>query len=183
MALWSNTDANTSAPKFAVAAGLGLAANGSTLFDATPVGVFGVTSDEQQVVQNTRGAHAGWVLEQVGTGGRAGRITTETLVAMGSMTGDGDAAVIKNTIITITSQPGNAANTVGGNASFNVAATSTPSASLAYQWYSNGAIVTGATSNTLNLTNIATQNNYYVIVSASGADSVQSSNGVLTITP
>lgn len=32
--------------------------------------------------------HAGWVLRTVGTGGRAGRITTETIVAMGSMSSD-----------------------------------------------------------------------------------------------
>jgi hypothetical protein len=32
--------------------------------------------------------HAGWVIRTVGTGGRAGRVQTETLVAMGSMTSD-----------------------------------------------------------------------------------------------
>lgn len=32
--------------------------------------------------------HAGWVKRTVGTGGRAGRVQTEVLVAMGSMTGD-----------------------------------------------------------------------------------------------
>ena len=32
--------------------------------------------------------HAGWVRRTVGTGGRAGRVQTEVLVAMGSMTGD-----------------------------------------------------------------------------------------------
>jgi hypothetical protein len=37
-----------------------------------------------------RGLHAGWVLRKEGTGGRAGRVHYETLVAMGSMTGDGD---------------------------------------------------------------------------------------------
>ena len=36
-----------------------------------------------------KGAHAGWVLRTVGSGGRAGRVQMETLVAMGSMTGDG----------------------------------------------------------------------------------------------
>jgi hypothetical protein len=34
-------------------------------------------------------AHAGWVNRVVGTGGRAGRVQYETLVAMGSITGDG----------------------------------------------------------------------------------------------
>ena len=33
-------------------------------------------------------AHAGWVVRKVGTGGRAGRVQYETLVAMGSITGD-----------------------------------------------------------------------------------------------
>jgi hypothetical protein len=32
--------------------------------------------------------HAGWVRRTVGTGGRAGRVQYETLVAMGSITGD-----------------------------------------------------------------------------------------------
>lgn len=56
MALWSNTDANTSAPKYAVAGGLGVAANGQTLYantvaDAfvtgTTIGVFGVAPNEK----------------------------------------------------------------------------------------------------------------------------------------
>lgn len=34
-------------------------------------------------------SHAGWVVRTEGTGGRAGRVQYETLVAMGSMTGDG----------------------------------------------------------------------------------------------
>ena len=37
-----------------------------------------------------RGSHAGWNLRIEGTGGRAGRVQYETLVAMGSMTGDGE---------------------------------------------------------------------------------------------
>jgi len=36
----------------------------------------------------TQVAHSGWVRRTVGTGGRAGRIQYETLVAMGSLTGD-----------------------------------------------------------------------------------------------
>lgn len=48
----------------------------------------------------SRGAsvtHAGWVVRTVGTGGRAGRVQYETLVAMGSMTGDGsDDTIFKD---------------------------------------------------------------------------------------
>lgn len=39
---------------------------------------------------SNKGAHAGWVLRTEGSGGRAGRVNVETLVAMGSMTSDGD---------------------------------------------------------------------------------------------
>lgn len=39
--------------------------------------------------QNKGVAHAGWVVRTVGTGGRAGRVQYETLVAMGTITGDG----------------------------------------------------------------------------------------------
>lgn len=38
--------------------------------------------------QGSGTAHAGWVLRKQGTGGRAGRVTTEVLVASGSITGD-----------------------------------------------------------------------------------------------
>jgi hypothetical protein len=41
-------------------------------------------------------AHAGWVLRTVGTGNRAGRVQYETLVAMGSMTGDGEDTIFKD---------------------------------------------------------------------------------------
>lgn len=42
-------------------------------------------------------AHSGWVLETIGSGGRAGRVQREVLVAMGSITGDataGDTALV-----------------------------------------------------------------------------------------
>jgi len=78
MSLWSNSDANTSAPKYAVAGGLGLSANGFTLYGNTradeyitdaAIGVFGVDTTEQGVAANPKGGHAGWVLLKQGTGG------------------------------------------------------------------------------------------------------------------
>lgn len=42
-------------------------------------------------------AHTGWVLRTVGTGGRAGRVQYETLVAMGgSLTTDGEDTILKD---------------------------------------------------------------------------------------
>lgn len=79
MALWSNTDANTSAPKYAVAGGLGSDANGFTTFGNTQisafvtdlsVGTFGVDSTEAQITTGEAPSiqHAGWNLRKVGVG-------------------------------------------------------------------------------------------------------------------
>lgn len=79
MALWSNTDANTSAPVYTVASGYGVSANGFTMYGNTTsgafatglaLGVFGVTPEEES---NTTGegpivTHAGWTLRKAGTG-------------------------------------------------------------------------------------------------------------------
>lgn len=60
--------------------------------------VVGDTATAEAVLSYTgHGApHAGWVLRTVGTGGRAGRVQYETLVAMGSITGDSDDTVFKD---------------------------------------------------------------------------------------
>ena len=105
MALWSSTDANTSAPKYAVAGGIGLSQNGQTLYanntsgafvTGLTVGVFGVDTTEIGLANNKTNhvTHSGWVLRKVGSGGRAGRVQNEVLVAMGSMvpSGETDAA-------------------------------------------------------------------------------------------
>lgn len=101
MSLWKSTDANTSAPKFALSQ-LNATANQSNMdliYDNTTanvivpgakIGVFGVDTTEQNVNGATKGGHAGWVLRKEGTGGRTGRVHIETLVAMGSMTSDGN---------------------------------------------------------------------------------------------
>lgn len=94
MSLWSTTDANTGAPKFAVAGGLGLSQNGNALYANTTanvfktgltIGVFGVDDTEIALANNktSKPAHTGWVLRKVGSGGRAGRVQTEVLVAGG----------------------------------------------------------------------------------------------------
>jgi hypothetical protein len=117
MPLWSNTDANTSVPKFApsyVKVG-NSQTNSNLLYGNTTTsafitnantGVFAVDTTEQRVSQTKAGGphpqHAGWVLVTSGTGGRAGRSTVETLVAMGSMgtdptSGANDNLVFANT--------------------------------------------------------------------------------------
>jgi hypothetical protein len=110
MPLWSNTDANTSAPKIVGVAGSsttsGLALYANTTSGAfiagQKVGIFGVDVTEQGLANNktTHGAHSGWNLVKQGTGGRSGRIQVETLVAMGSMisTTDGSPSANDDTV-------------------------------------------------------------------------------------
>lgn len=109
MPLWSNTDANTSVPKWApsLVSLSNTQANSNLIYANTTangfiagetVGVFGVDTTEQGVSTNPRGGHAGWVLVTTGSGGRAGRRHVETLVAMGSMTGDGGAVANDDTV-------------------------------------------------------------------------------------
>jgi hypothetical protein len=104
MSLWGNIDAANSAPVFGPTGGKGLTANTQLLYGNTTIattnselgcigqaiGVFGVDATEQAVPSANAnvGAHAGWIVRTQGTGGRAGRIQTETIVAMGSMTSD-----------------------------------------------------------------------------------------------
>jgi hypothetical protein len=201
MALWSNTDESASAPQFTVDVTSGN--TGVQAYNVTPIGTFGVDTNEAQAT-NVNG-HAGWVLRTEGSDGRAGRVTEETLVAMGSMTSDGsDDTPYPDARITIVTQPSGAsvvANTGGSNtATLSVVSTAVPSsATLAYQWqYDNsgtwGNVVnatpanttyTGITSSSLVIipTNVdANASVYRVIVSSTGADSVTSANAVLTVT-
>jgi hypothetical protein len=196
MALWSNSDANTSAPKYAVAGGYGLSETGQDLFDASAntagdasvLQVFGVDVAEQQATTTSQSGHAGWVLRQTGTGGRAGRVQVETLVAMGSMSGDDEDVVYPDYRIVISSQPQDTSNSVGGAASFSVTAATVPTGgSISYQWSvdANGSgsmvEISGATNSTLSLSDIATENLYRVVLSVTGADNVTSANAALTI--
>lgn len=69
----------------------GLTETGHRLVGETATAVATVNGTAQ------KGFHAGWVVRTEGTGGRAGRVQYETLVAMGSIAGDGaDDAVIKD---------------------------------------------------------------------------------------
>ena len=55
----------------------------------------GETATASAVISGPQGAaHAGWVLRTVGTGGRSGRVQYETLVAMGSLSGDDEDTIL-----------------------------------------------------------------------------------------
>jgi len=174
---------------------------GNTTADALitgiTVGQFGVDTAELRATRaaaEARPAHAGWVNRIEGSGGRAGRIQHEVLVAMGSMSGDAEDAAFPDYKITITTQPsGNTANTTAAQqATFRVVATSVPAgATLAYQWtYANGTSlgaganvgVTTAANLVVNSGVVTTNTSFKVAISTTGGDTVTSSNAVLTIT-
>jgi len=71
--------------------------------DNTTAGGFGLLGDTATAVAITGGAlhkgvaHAGWVVRKVGSGGRAGRVQYETLVASGTLTGT--ISAVANTVL------------------------------------------------------------------------------------
>ena len=219
MPSWGNNDNAANAPYWAVnstivnAAGVKAVAAGPTaanvalLFsNTTPnvytagetIGLFGVSAAEAAADLNT-GAHTGWVLRTTGSGGRAGRVQEEVLVAMNTMNGDDEDTTYKDAVITITSQPsnGSAANGAGNTVTFTVGTSVVPSGTtLTYYWQYNdgtvwantaaaGTFFTGNTSPTLtaNAANtFLTTFKVRAIVNAAGATSVTSANATITIT-
>lgn len=215
MPLWGNVDNAANSVIFA-AAQVNLTPNtdnqtllfGNTTADAfvtgATIGQFGFDTAEQEAVSGDSGvsgpAHAGWVLRTEGSGGRAGRVFYETLVAMGSMSGDAEDVVAPDYRISITTQPSN----VTGNSSnlqvvtFSVAGATTPAGgSVTYLWqytsdpgntatWATTAAVSGfsgQTTGTLSVNTAIIADNTLVraVVSASGATSVTSGAAELTV--
>jgi hypothetical protein len=170
---------------------------GNTTADAfitgLTVGQFAV-DDNEIAADGGKIAHTGWVLRTVGSGGRAGRVMTEVLVA-GGITTDAEDVVMPDYALRITSQPrANTANTSAGQtATFRVVGASTPAgATLSYAWtYANGdAIATNANVGVKTAANLVinsavqtTNASFKVTISSTGgAVNVVSSNATLTIT-
>jgi hypothetical protein len=160
MSSWGNNDNAANAPYWAVnstivnaadvksVAAAPTAANVALLYGNTTadvyttgetIGLFGVDAQEADVGN----VHTGWVLKTTGSGGRAGRVQQEVLVALSEMLSpDGDAQVYANVQITLTGPDGATvvANTSNANsATFTVSPTlvGNTSATLSYQWQVN----------------------------------------------
>lgn len=226
MPSWGNKDAAANAPYWAVNSTIApdnpnraapTAANVALLYANTTsgayttgetIGLFGIDSQEIAVLNN-KGAHTGWNLKTTGSGGRANRVTYETLVALSSFTSaDGDAQLFPNVSITlaVTAAASVVANTLYANsASFVVTPTLTgnTAAALTYQWQVNDAAgslgwtnvadetpantnYTGGTTATLLVKPADVDaNNYNFRVTVTAADqgvSATSANGTITVT-
>ncbi len=204
MSQWKNTDSAANSVYWAAAQFKTPAntANRAALYANTTADAFvpgmktGVfAADAAEAAAESAIAHAGWVLRTEGTGGRAGRVQYETLVAMGSISTDAEDTVLKDIKIFFTAQPVNS-SIVGANATtFSVTTDSTPpNATIAFQWQANtGAgfvdmIDEDAYSNTdtstLSISAGAGLNGiqYRVVATSSGANTITSRPAVLTVT-
>jgi hypothetical protein len=202
----AQTQANVAAPTAANVALLYGNTSADVYTTGETIGLFGVDAQEADV--NSRGAHTGWVLRTTGSGGRAGRIQQEVLVALSNMIApDGDGQQYPNVEITLVTSGD---TSVIANASFANTATFTvtptlvgnTSATLTYQWQYNNASgsygwanipantanirFAGSTTATLYVipANTAnTTNRYRVTVTAAAQGvSATSSNNTITIT-
>lgn len=160
------------------------------------VGQFAVDSNE--IAANPAVSHTGWAIRTEGTGGRAGRVQFETLVA-GGITSDGsDDTTIPDYAIRILTQPSSrSANSTNNQiATFSVSAVTAPTGgTISYVWQkwngsafanlSNAGAYSNTTTATLSvLANTASNAEIYraYLTSTGGAVAVASSNAVITIT-
>lgn len=195
MSLWGNADVTNAAPKYVgsyVSKTPNTATRDALFGNTTATGVFAVDNLEKPANEGV--AHPGWVLRSVGTGGRAGRVFNETLVAMGSITGDAtDDVAFKDVTITIGTAPANQTITGTGPATFTVAAVSNPNTAMTYQWLANTGsgfvaltntgVYSGVTTNTLAISSVTGLNGaqYRVDVSAAAANTKSSKKAILTV--
>ena len=188
MSSWGNNDFANNAPRWAVSAvpnhnapttARASAANVAYLYqNTTPnayqtgitTGLWNVSKEEENVLVNGTNpsagpTHDGWVIKTVGQGGRAGRVTYETLVLLAntiyeSKTGQN---LFPDTLITFV-QPATLTSIVhgGGNTiTLSISGTSaTPaSASVTYLWQYNNQSGGGWNNATANTSNAATTGN------------------------
>jgi hypothetical protein len=215
MAQWGNTDDAANSVLWGVSQ-LNLTANtgnqtnlfGNTTADAfvsgATIGQFGVAEGEAVAARagaNTKAAHSGWVLRTVGSGGRAGRVHNEVLVAMNTITGDAEDVRFPDYKLSITTEPANdsANSTANETATFTVVAASAPSgATLGYLWqyttspgntatFATTAAVagfSGQTTATLTVAanTIADGTLVRALVSTAGAANVTTTSATLTVT-
>ncbi len=184
------------------------------------VGIFGVDANKMTVAA-LQGAtvtpaagqsanigmpqHAGWVVRTLGSGGRAGRVMYETMVAMGSMTptSNTDNTQLPEYFVSITSQPSSNTWNRGNVVNMIVVATAQPTGggALTYYWQQDGgaavvswanvqntgtfASANGNTSATLTIANnfIANSNTFRVIVGSAGANNKISANAFVIAVP
>lgn len=204
MALWANTDDAANSTIFAAAqvhktpnTANQTALFGNTTADAfisgVTVGQFGVSVEEMEVARakGEKPAAAGWVLRTEGSGGRAGRVFSETLVAMKTISGDAEDVGFPDFVIVITEQPVDQEVATGDSATFTVDHALTDY-TVAIQWQvsedagANWSDISGETGFDLVVDSLADEyvdgNLFRAVLTSDDADTVTSNSATLTIT-
>ena len=212
MALWANTDDAANSTIFA-AAQVNKTTNtanqtalfGNTTADAyftgATIGQFGVSQDEAVAgrAEGKKVTHSGWILETIGSGGRAGRVQREVLVAMNTISGDAEDTSFPDYTLSFTLQPVDSDEVSSGDdeeAVFTVTAVSAPTgATIGYLWqystddgdtYATTVAVAGFAGQTtdeltVSANTIADGTLVRCRISATGADNVFSDAALLTV--
>lgn len=217
MSSWGNNDNSANSPLWGAMTvnRAPTTANQTALFDNTTQNVFrpdmaeGVFGVDSQEASASRKVHTGWVKRTVfsGSGGRAGRIQEEVLVAMNTINTDADEQVYANVSISLVGPTGGTVRANTSNANTLVLSTSATvggntSATITYQWQvdnSSGSLgwtnvangtpsnttYTGGTTSALTIYPYGTNANTYVYrVVVSAADqgvSATSANASITV--
>lgn len=221
MPQWKNTDAAGNSVLWA-AASVKLNPNtgnqtalfgnttGNSFITNQTVGQFGVGAAEMRAARagdqdsgKGRPASAGWVLKTTGQGGRAGRVTYETLVAMKTISGDAEDTAFGDYALQFLLHPAsltvNASSASANQGFLSVSANSVPAgANISYYWQRwNGSAFVNCSANATyaNITNsvlvvsantLATNADIIRCIAASAnavvANNIPSSNAVLTKT-
>lgn len=204
MALWANTDDAANSTIFAAAQvhKTPNTANQTALFGNTTqdafisgvaVGQFGVSVEEMEVARakGEKPAAAGWVLRTEGSGGRAGRVFSETLVAMKTIGGDAEDVGFPDFVIVITEQPVDQEVLQDETATFTVDyATTDYTVNIQWQVSDDAGTswgnITGETGFDLVVANTAPEyvdgNLFRAVLTSDDADTVTSDVATLTIT-
>lgn len=207
MALWGKADDANSVPLI-VLSQLNKAPNstnrtalfgnttGNSFVTYTTKATVGIDANEIAAL-NGAPAHTGMHLKTVGQGGRAGRTHYECLVAGGVSTDASDDTILPDAAIFLSVQPLANSSVANAAVTFRVAARVAPvGVTLNYVWQeaqtpnttfanvTNAGVYSGATSNTLVISNPNGFDTYVyrVLLTATGAVNVTSSNATLTVT-
>ena len=196
MSLWKNRSQSNGGPLFAPAQ-KNLAptlANANNLYNANSSGanLTVISVSDANIAANRALPHTGWNIKTTGSGGRAGRVQYECLVAGGTKLGVGAGTITISVDVTDKS-----VNT-GLFTTFSVGATCSPTQNLVYQWKNSvnstaafaniatGGIYSNVTTATLYISNVATANQYryqclVMTEDPLAAANVTSANATLTV--
>jgi len=160
-----------------------VATGGNVTFSAVASGSPSPTYQWQKGGANIAGATSSSYTITGVSSGSAGSYSVVATNSAGSVTSS--SAVLTVTTVSvapaITTQPVSQSVTAGGNVTFSVVASGSPTPT--YQWKKGGTNISGATSSSYTITGVSTGNaGTYTVVATNSAGSVTSSGAVLSVT-